>query len=354
MKVIAWPAFKTRYKNPYGWLLYTQLQAQGIEVAEFSPGRLLVNHYDLLHLHWPIETLVRHPNPIVALMRVLLFWFVLEVTRLKGTKVVWTIHDEKPHVLMHSWLASRFQSILVRRVDAYVNLCEAGKQAIHRSIPSLDRLPSFTIPHGHYRDIYPNTLSKASARQQLGLAPEVPTLLFFGYISPYKNLPHLIEVFQQLSDSEVRLVVAGKPDSDEMAAQIQQLAADDPRIQLHLRFIPDDELQIFFNAADLAVLPFTAILNSGSLLLSLSFNRPVLVPALGALPEWQALVGADWVQTYKSDLDAAALAVAIATIRQRALPAIAPIDDLDWSRIGQQTATAYRQLCGHAREPQTV
>ena len=56
---------------------------------------------------------------------------------------------------------------------------------------------------------------------------------------------------------------------------------------------------MFFSAADLVVLPFSDIMHSGSAILALSFNKPVLVPARGALPELQTRVGAAWVQTYR-------------------------------------------------------
>ncbi|MDJ0553993.1 MAG: hypothetical protein QNJ68_06060 [Microcoleaceae cyanobacterium MO_207.B10] len=66
MRIIAWPAFKTKYKNPYNWLLYSQILQQGVKVTEFSLTKLLREHYDICHLHSPTETIVCHPNPVIA------------------------------------------------------------------------------------------------------------------------------------------------------------------------------------------------------------------------------------------------------------------------------------------------
>ncbi|NES71434.1 MAG: group 1 glycosyl transferase, partial [Okeania sp. SIO2D1] len=77
MKIIAWPAFKTKYKNPYNWLLYSQVVQQGVTVTEFSFSKLLRQYYDIFHLHWPTETIVRHPNLVIAGLRAVTMLFAI-------------------------------------------------------------------------------------------------------------------------------------------------------------------------------------------------------------------------------------------------------------------------------------
>ncbi|MEL6159019.1 MAG: glycosyltransferase [Cyanobacteria bacterium J06627_32] len=353
MKVIAWPAFKTRYANPYTWLLYSHMP-EGVSVVEFSSKRLLLGRFDIFHLHWPVETLVRHPNLWVARLRVLIFWLLLKISRWRGTKVIWTIHDEKPHVVLHQRLADWFTQELIANTDGCIHLCGAGRKAVNQSMPGLAKMPSFVVPHGHYRGCYPDTLNREDARSQLALSPDATVLLYLGYISPYKNVPHLINTFQALppSDQPVTLLIAGKADSDEMKQAVLAAAEDADGIQLHLRFIRDDELQIFFKAADLVVLPFEEILNSGSLLLALSFDRPVLASHLGAVADWQAQIGANWVNTYSGKLTPEVLAAAVQDRRSHAeknrkkacqkADEKAPLDSLEWNAIAQQTLGAYQ------------
>ncbi|WP_121969873.1 glycosyltransferase [Leptolyngbya sp. BC1307] len=343
MKVLAWPAFKTRYKNPYGWLLYSHMPP-AVTVTEFSSKQLLLGQFDIFHLHWPVETLVRHPNIWVARLRVLLFWLLLKLSKWRGTQVIWTIHDQNPHVVLHQSLADWFQRRLIANTDGYINLCAAGQTAVRRSLPGLVEKPGFVIPHGHYRGCYPDDLTDEDARSRLNLAPDTTVLLYLGYISPYKNVPHLAKVFCQLSNevkSNVTLLIAGQPDSEQIAQAVRSAADSAPNIQLHLRFVRDEELQIFFKAADLVVLPFKEILNSGSLLLALSFNRPVLAPDLGAVSDWQAQIGSDWIKTYSGALTPAVLQEAIDELFPLG---IAPLESLNWEAIAQQTLVAYQAL----------
>ena len=82
-----------------------------------------------------------------------------------------------------------------------------------------------------------------------------------------------------------RLLIAGRPRGGASTTRLAAAAAADRRIRLPLRFVPDDELQVWLRAADVVVLPFRDILTSGSAILALSFGRPVVAPALGCLPE---------------------------------------------------------------------
>jgi glycosyltransferase involved in cell wall biosynthesis len=112
-------------------------------------------------------------------------------------------------------------------------------------------------------------------------------------------------------------------------------------VRLALEHVPDDDIQRYLRAADLVVLPFRDITNSGSALLALSFDRPVLVPALGAMGELQALAGADWVRTYDEDLTPDLLARALDWAVRRP-PGAPRLDALEWPEIARQTLSVYR------------
>lgn len=77
--------------------------------------------------------------------------------------------------------------------------------------------------------------------------------------------------------------------------------ADNPRIHLHARRIPDEELQLFYNAADVVVLPFKQILTSGSLVLAMSFGKAVVTPHLESLLEILPEEGVKWFDPLDSD-----------------------------------------------------
>ncbi|MEB3282714.1 MAG: glycosyltransferase [Lyngbya sp.] len=344
MKVIAWPAFKTKYKNPYNWLLYTQMSQQGAEVTEFSFQKILQQKYDIFHLHWPVETIVRHPNVLVAWSRARLMLTFIDWVRYRGTRIIWTIHDQKPHLLLHPKLADWFESELIKRVDGYINLCQSSQDLTSKSFPLLQNCPNTIIPHGHYREVYPNKMSKTQARESLKIPENHRTLIFLGYIDRYKNVPKLIQVFRELQPQNWTLVVAGKPEISELAQDVTEAAANVPNIQLHLKFIPDEQVQIYLKAADLVVLPFQKILNSGSAILALSFDSPVLLPNQGALNELQTQVGKDWVKLYDGEFTKTVLEEGLNWAMNTVRSQQASLEALNWLKLSQETLNFYEKV----------
>ena len=171
-----------------------------------------------------------------------------------------------------------------------------------RAYPELAATPGAVTRHGHYRDAYDFSVSRAEARDRLGLPADAKVVASVGQIRDYKNVPHLVRTFRE-TDADAVLMVSGSAPKP-LAAQIRDSAGEDPRVRLDLRFLPDDELPTLLAAADLVVLPYRRIQNSGSAILALSANRPVLVPDLGAMRELQADVGGEWVRLYDGELAA--------------------------------------------------
>src|SRR5690606_39862414 len=112
--------------------------------------------------------------------------------------------------------------------------------------------------------------------------------------------------------------------------------------------IPDERIQVFLNAADLVVLPYTEILNSGSALLPLSFRRPLLVPERGSMAELRQRFGLPWVMTYEQPLTTETLQCALRTLETT------PADgdalerrlrqEVGWDKIAAETLSFYRSL----------
>jgi glycosyltransferase involved in cell wall biosynthesis len=147
------------------------------------------------------------------------------------------------------------------------------------------------IPFG-INNTVPNTpLSTAEARRQLGVSPGDKTLLFFGNIAPYKGLDCLIAAFGEVANRcrDYRLIIAGRPKRcEEYWNRIQQtisrsVVAD--RIIQRIEYIPDAQTELYFKAADVLVLPYSHVFQSGVLFLGYSFGLPVLAADVGSLKE---------------------------------------------------------------------
>jgi beta-1,4-mannosyltransferase len=346
MQIYAQPAFENRQFNPYNWLLYTQVQQLGVTVAEFSPRQLCQHPTTaprVWHLHWP-DLCLKSPNRTKVWLKTQMLLRWMDLARLQGIKIVWTVHNLGSHEHYHPDLEARFWPAFTRRLDGYFSLTQTGMTAAQARFPHLGTLPGFVVPHGHYRQEYPQTSSRAAARQQLGLSPDAQVILSFGRIRTYKNVPRLVSTFQQLPDPHTQLLVAGLPEPS-VAAELQALQTQgDARIHWHLDFISEAMTPVYFQAADLVVLPYREILNSGGALLALSLNCPVLVPAKGSLGELQTKVGAEWVRTYPGDLTPAELEAGLAWAQTTPRAQTAPLEAFDWHQIARLTVAAYQSL----------
>jgi D-inositol-3-phosphate glycosyltransferase len=147
------------------------------------------------------------------------------------------------------------------------------------------------IPFG-INNAVPNTqLSAAEARRRLGIRHGEKTILFFGNIAPYKGLEYLTTAFQKFlpRHHDFRLIIAGWPKNCESywssIAKAIQDDVRDGRILLKAEYIPDEDTEIYFKAADVLVLPYRYIYQSGVLFLGYSFGLPVLASDVGSLKE---------------------------------------------------------------------
>lgn len=148
------------------------------------------------------------------------------------------------------------------------------------------------IPFGINNAVPHTPLTSSEAKARLGIEQAERTILFFGRITPYKGLEYLVGAFSQLllQSSTYRLIIAGRPDNDsrDYCQSIQELIARQElgkRVLLRIEFVPDSETELYFKAADVLVLPYRQIYQSGVLFLAYSFGLPVIATNVGGLPD---------------------------------------------------------------------
>lgn len=147
------------------------------------------------------------------------------------------------------------------------------------------------IPFGINNAVPKTRLTPFEARQRLGIRDRERTILFFGNIAPYKGLEYLITAFQQIlaRRGDYRLIIAGRPKNCERYwnAICEAIHEDVQRGRVLLKadFIPDDETEVYFKAADVLALPYRHIYQSGVLFLGYSFGLPVLAADVGSLKD---------------------------------------------------------------------
>lgn len=186
-------------------------------------------------------------------------------------------HEKRPGDLL---LARYF----VRSCDDFVVMSRAVEEAICTFLPENTEPQQVRFsPHPVY-DIYGDPIAKAEARRHLGLPREVPLVLFFGLIRPYKGLDLLLEALSYVP--EVHALIAGEcyGDWQPYNTLIEQYHLQE-RLHVHPYFIPNDKVGLYFSAADLVVQPYRSATQSGISQIAYHFEKPIVVTNVGGLPE---------------------------------------------------------------------
>lgn len=322
--------------NPFLRLLEDALVRAGAQVEPAA------RRADVVNVHWP-DLYAASRSSVKSWLRSLAFAVRIAVARSSGAKVVWTVHNLRSHDQLHPSLERRLMRWFAGRVHAWISLSEAAVPAVVAAYPALGGVTHAVVPHGHYRTAYPRTADRAGARRRLRLDPDHRVLLFLGHLRRYKGVDTLLETFAQLPDGDARLLVAGSSRDPAYLSRLRALAGD-PRVRLVPGFVADDAVADHLRAADLVVLPYHELLNSGAALLALSFERPVLAPRAPALAELQDEVGAAWLRLYDGPLTAGVLAEALTGATQAESLQPPDLDRRDWTEVAVATLAVFASV----------
>jgi len=263
---------------------------------------------------------------------------------LLGFKIVWTVHNLLPHERLTPLLDRMFRLLLIKKGDGIIVHCN---EALNKVIATFGRPKrAVVIPHGNYDGCFPPLPQRLFARTKLGLPSEGVIFLCFGLIRGYKGHLELIHQFHRLA-SKATLVIAGYSEPD-MGKEIRR-ESEGKSIQLFLRHIENEELPLFFSAADVLVTPYRDILTSGVAILGLTFGVPVIAPTIGCLPELLA----DGAGLLYDPSNNEALSEALEGFLEADIPMMAKAarekaKQLDWLEAARSTTQFYKKCLGES------
>jgi glycosyltransferase involved in cell wall biosynthesis len=273
-------------------------------------------------------------------------WFI-EMCRLRGAKIVLTVHDLLPHDTgeAHKAIYAR----LYASVDALICHSDSVRTRLTTEFAIPDSKVS-VIPHGpFFYDLAP--VSDEDALRGFAIDPAATMVLWQGIIFPYKGIDLLLSAWQQVEATckDACLVIAGTgaPELlDQIRAQVATLGLQ--RVKLHFRFISTEELVALYRRADIVVYPYRAITTSGALATGLALGKTIVATDL---PVFRELLTDGQNACLVPPLDGIALAEALSkllqdeALRKRLANAVRAMrfGDESWLAIATQTVAVYQR-----------
>jgi len=259
--------------------------------GQYSKGIQLTRYYLKLFVYaWKSDASVFH-----------ILWFnkfiyfdmsLLNVYyKMLGKKIFYTAHnidiwerDGKKSLVNRSLL--RF---LYKIVDHVFVHTERMKEDLKQNFNVPDHKIT-TIPFGLNEVVPDRGIPRLDARKKLNIEAEEKVILFFGNIAPYKGAEYLIRALDVLEKRKLNttLIIAGKVKKGseeywgEVLTEIESLKSNN-KVVLEIRYILDEEVEVFFKAADLLVLPYVFIYQTGVLFLSYNFGLPAVATDTGLI-----------------------------------------------------------------------
>jgi glycosyltransferase involved in cell wall biosynthesis len=298
----------------------------------------------MVHVHWP-ELFANGKTMLHVFKKSIWFLRALRHQKKKGASIIWTCHDVVSHKQQFPVLEKMLMKRFISMLDGVIAPLETSYQYACTYFPTLKELPHTIIPTGHYINIYQNNLTKTGARKNLGIAPGKKVIGFVGNISPYKGVYELLEAFTQLDDKNTLLLLSGKPANRKIEEVIHKASVGNEQIKTFYGNIPNDEMQLYFKASDLIVLPFRKINNSGSLYMALGFGKHVLVPDFPQMLEVKDKYAPDHVHVYaRGHLKAGDLTQLLDKIDRTKTESKPDLSDMDYNILDKQTSTFFESF----------
>jgi glycosyltransferase involved in cell wall biosynthesis len=277
--------------------------------------------------------------------------------RVHGARIVLTLHNVNREA--RDGRDSRWNRFTLRCQYRLSHHLFVHTEQMKAELVSAYQVPSekITVTPFGINSTVPNTaLGVADARRRLGLPQSARVVLFFGNIAPYKGLEFLVDALARAAASvpDCHLVIAGRPKPEDYWTRIDAKIASlglDERVTRRIEYVPDEDTEIYFKAADVLALPYVEVFQSGVLFLAYNFGLPVIATDVATMRE-DVVEGVTGFVCERQN--AAALADAIQTYFASPLYLTLPQRRADiqrlgqerhsWATVGQMTRLVYGKL----------
>ena len=276
--------------NPYQRLTAKSLQDLGYQVIDckyipFFPISNVVylnNEIDGLVLDW-VHSFYTSQTKYLTYLKSLCGPLDMFFGKKRKFPIIWNIHNLHRHDMRFVNLETRSLRMLSRNVDGIRVFHPGNVEVVRRQLNIPKQTPIIDIPQPNYTEHY-NHYPVLNLREELNIPNDHLVLMIFGSIRRGKGILNFLQSFVRSNTPNTTLVVAGnivEPSLEEVVSNYK----GHERIKLVLRHIQDLEVKSFFELADIIVLPYEQILNSGVATLALGFGKPILANKIEGLSQ---------------------------------------------------------------------
>ena len=211
------------------------------------------------------------------------YWSISKLIR-KHYKIIFLCHNVYPHEKFP------LQRILTRKTfsngNAFIVNSELDEQDLLSIIPDADYIRTVLPTFNAFRL---TNIDQAEARKKLNISSDAKILLFFGFVREYKGLKHLLNAMPKIVEilPDCKLLIVGdiiENEKGDYLSRIKQTGCED-NIILVSDYVPDKEVEYYFSACNLVVLPYESATQSGIVQIAYGFTKPVIVTDVGGLSE---------------------------------------------------------------------
>ncbi len=256
--------------------------------------------YDIIHVQWPemLSFMVSRRTFSPNNQRIKKVDAQLKKLKSGGAKIVITRHNVFPHNYSSNY--EKLYEIVFNNMNGVIHMGDYSHQEFLKRYPDLTNIKHTVIPHGWYDNI-PNDCTKEEARKFLNLKEDAFVILAFGALRDNAEEQMLFESFKLIQNPNKLLIIPrGYYNNKNILYRlfdflnlkfykklIQKKAEKlkTKRILWNQSFVDENDIQYYFNASDLLVIPRIDILNSGNVPLGFSFKKVVVGPKVGNIGE---------------------------------------------------------------------
>ncbi len=282
---------KDHTHNPYFIMVGDELISRDINLRYIDDldrvEQILKQTPCIIHLHQP-EPYYHGTNREETILNAQKFLDKLKNFKELGGRLVFTMHNPVPHNRMYQSIDHMVNNELWSISDHIIVLGKYPKEILVKEHHL--KTPVTMIKHPSYREYYGDANNKIQARKELGLPIDATIFGSIGQIKPYKKLEFILDAFKKFLDTEKMLekhvlCLAGASPDQEYSESLKE-TYESKNIIIKPNNFSDDELITYVSALDYSVFAFKDIWASGSVVLSISYGVPVIVPELGCLDEY--------------------------------------------------------------------